>query len=404
MRDLKQSESGNVSLIVCGLIFVFAVLVGGSLDFARLSTAKVRTADALDRAVLAASKLTDADGQQKLFKTLMTDFASEAADAMAVKDYRLTSRNGALDGTAKVQVRTAFLPLVGLQTLDTVVDNSVSLSSPGLEVALVLDVTSSMIEEGRMEPMRSAALSFVDSLVKGETGATYMALVPFDTRVNIGPTRTSWLDSDPGSFSGCVEPKEGAAATSDTPPPLVKFIASDTRPEAAKLKKYCPKPVVPLTNRRTLLIDSIKALTSQGTTRIDQGAFWGWMSLSEKWQGQWGTASLPHKKSDAIPKLMVIMTDGQMNTRDKGNPDSSGAWFDEINKAEAKKILNEICDKMRADGITIYAINYDEETKKDPPLKTCAGNPDNSYYSAKKDIDEVFAQIAKRIQRTYLSR
>lgn len=109
----------------------------------------------------------------------------------------------------------------------------------GLELALVLDVTGSMASNNNIAALRDAASNLVNRVFATQNPASpnvFVSVVPYTAMVNIGRTRTNWLQPgslDPNAFLpsvwlGCVEARAGinypaGADEDDTPPSLARF-------------------------------------------------------------------------------------------------------------------------------------------------------------------------------------
>ncbi|MBY4628089.1 vWA domain-containing protein [Rhizobium croatiense] len=190
-----------------------------------------------------------------------------------------------------------------------------------LEIALVLDVSSSMIEENRFTPMQTAVAGFLQAFSSNASlvDKTKISIVPFSSRVNFGLANTAWLKSynrtaavpkrwtDPKSvytsssyklsywidgvtpvmstsknyyWMGCVEPRAdvevrdtGAIGDGmgDAPPGTSAFVAMDANPKSGT--SFFPPPVTPLTGDFAYLKSVVKNLTSEGP---------GWMQARSR--------------------------------------------------------------------------------------------------------------------------
>ncbi|WP_375459265.1 hypothetical protein [uncultured Enterovirga sp.] len=121
-----------------------------------------------------------------------------------------------------------------------------------VELALVLDNTGSMSELKKLETLKEAAHRFIDGLQANSTqpGALKIALVPFDTNVNLGSLRTSsWVDSASQAFwtsdptkAGCVWDRDQPHDVLDTPPNsgATAFSADTTRAGPCSLASIMP--------------------------------------------------------------------------------------------------------------------------------------------------------------------
>jgi hypothetical protein len=272
--------------------------------------------------------------------------------------------------------------------------------------------------------------------------------VPFSSRINFGVERsdlrmawdgnpvtpTRWIDPtstySSSSYSkitwidgvnfamyngknyywmGCVEPRLDLAvhtggsttvAIDEASPSDAPFIPMDDNPKSSK--SFCPPPVTPLSNNASSLKTGIDALTSEGSTRLDAGMLGGWYTLSPKWSSAWPKSAAPSAYG-AARKYVVFMTDGQMNTQD----DPLAKAYDWVCEASgdcdayANKALLSICDVMKANGITIFAISYDKDADTSY-MKSCASGAEYFYTASSTAtgdtaVKNVYSKIAASI-------
>src|SRR4029077_12320232 len=96
------------------------------------------------------------------------------------------------------QVPTKFLGVIGYQNINV---NGSSMSKWGttrLRVALVLDNTGSMADDGKITALKSATKSLLTQMqnAASSNGDVYVSIVPFSKDVNVGTSNVSatWID------------------------------------------------------------------------------------------------------------------------------------------------------------------------------------------------------------------
>ncbi|MGO1117739.1 pilus assembly protein TadG-related protein [Rhodovibrionaceae bacterium A322] len=135
----------------------------------------------------------------------------------------------------------------------------------------------------------------------------------------------------------------------------------------------CGPEVTPLTAQHGTVVSGISEMDawSRGGTMTNVGMVWGWRMLSPKWRGVWDDSeTLPHDYNDPeIQKVAVILTDGY-NQWSMGHPDGDFTAYQRLGDGNlgttssdrARRELNdktlEVCQSMKAEGITIYAITF----------------------------------------------
>lgn len=439
-------RSGAIAPIFGLMAAVLLLFVGASVDYGRAYDTKSKLQALIDAATLAAAKGTDAAEQNSIFQErLEASMKDKHGFEVVSGSAKLEPASDGVRGSATGRLDTTFMRMFYSNTLDVAVSATVNLSSTDdAEIVLVLDVSSSMIEEGRFTPMKEAAKKFVSMISDPGSGIKNwrLAIVPFSSRVNISLDNTSVLMpwsgmpavpdrwSNPSKYynksystlywisgidyakantknyywMGCVEPRldfsihtgaSTASAISDDPPSVQKFVAMDDNDKSGK--SFCPTPIVPLSNDAGKLSSSIDALTSQGSTRLDAGMVAGWYAISPRWAGFLKGGSNPAEYGSK-KKIVVFMTDGRMNTQD----DPSSKHFDWVCETSgncntyANTKLVETCKLMRDKGITIYSVAYDQDADRSF-LSSCASG-DDYYFEATSTPGETYiANIYEKI-------
>jgi Flp pilus assembly protein TadG len=235
-RRLAVEREGNVLVLFAMASIPVIIAAGIAIDSARAYTIKQRLGSALDAAALAvgsqsttASSSTLTTDLNNYFydnycKRVPTGGSVTSCTSTVATEYNLsvqatTSITAAtVTFTASATVPTTFMRLVGINSLP-VTAMAQTTKFPGMEIAVVLDNTGSMLcgqNEGapstcgaspvdtadtnctdtsngsRICTLRRASLSFMQTLQAAITGpqSVYMSIVPFVTTVNIGNNST----------------------------------------------------------------------------------------------------------------------------------------------------------------------------------------------------------------------
>lgn len=296
--------------------------------------------------------------------------------------------------TASAQLPTTFARVIGIENFTMRAQARAQRANTGLELALVLDITGSMdtnctlpsnrtttncrittiprssnqtitAANNNADLMRVAAADLVNIVFgNNETQKNlYVSVVPFTTTVNLGPTRTSWLDATsranlnanftPTTWWGCVEARVGYSGApsdgdrNDYTPGEVPFRpfyypstlgiytrsgnrvpgdndwarrlwnATTTGTDAiteswhAYRGSYqvgpnvgCPStPVLPLSTSKTAVLDTIQSMraTNRGGTMGNLGLLAGWWTLSPRWRSTWNLGPAPDNQATSLP-------------------------------------------------------------------------------------------------------
>jgi Flp pilus assembly protein TadG len=416
LRRLGRARRGNIGMIA-GLAAVPMVgVVGFAVDGARAWLVHSRLRTAVDAGALAGARninVATSTRDAQITDMVRTNFMVQPNAGGAWVNFLNTTPapvrptitpvdSNTLQISATVQLPTLFLPVLGLTTLTISASATAQRANLGMEVALVLDVTGSM-DTNCSTPSDRTATNCTVTTVPSAPGQTingvnsnidllrlaaadmvnilygtndtlpnlWVGVVPFTTTINLGPSRTGWLDPTaaanlgsnfaPTTWRGCVEARSGGGDQTDDPPTVSRFMpfyypstlgvypnyqgravpgdndwartlwTSTTTTANAITEDYysfrgnnqvgpnvgCPATVVlPLTPSKTTVLASIQSLRSsfRGGTMGNLGLQGGWFVLSPRWRGLWGGTTpntLPQNyNTPLMQKVIVMMTDG----------------------------------------------------------------------------------------------
>ena len=223
-------------MIIGFLIIPIVGTVGLSTDAARGYLVKHRLTEALDAAGLAAARESESSAQAA--QATMFFNANWQNDYLgAAIDGPYTSWNQTDDTvtvTATATVPTTFTRVLGYDTMEVASSSTVQRTIRGMELILVMDNTGSMRGGGKMTAMIDAAEALIDILYENDSTTDprtvanetlenfWVGLVPYSATVNIGSTRTAWLETAldtaaflPTTWKGCVEARDYPLDTTD---------------------------------------------------------------------------------------------------------------------------------------------------------------------------------------------
>lgn len=194
--------SYTIAFGLSGLTLVFAA--GGTIDVMRFIDTRARLQDAVDASALVVatkhkngeSNSGDESGDTATARTVMSkNFDSKFG---TLSNVGASSTNSSVTLTASASIDTYFLKIGGLNTLTATSEATTVWTSSSLEVALVLDNTGSMADNGKLTNLKTAAASLVDTL-SAKASVTYsikFSLVPFSNFVKVGSNyqNATWID------------------------------------------------------------------------------------------------------------------------------------------------------------------------------------------------------------------
>jgi Flp pilus assembly protein TadG len=413
LRALKRDQMGSVAGVM-GLAIVPLVLVLGlAIDGGIAYGARSKLQGAIDSAALAGARVASTEGKDVVADSRMYFDANYPSDYLGG---RIMSFQPVFDDEtrelridAEVEVPTAFMQLAGFETVTVGATTTAQQQLSGMELALVLDVTGSMTKSDpsggiKIEALQKAANSLL-TVIYGDNETVEdvsVAVVPYNTEVNLGSHRTDLLtgyDADAfgaDGWGGCVEARAEPYDQDDTPPWSAAFTAllwpadpdnaynPDGDPNA-----FCPKSeVLPLTAEKSVIEAHINGLEADGFTMTNVGFTWGWRTISPRWQGGWDGGVDPVDYDDKkIGKAIIFMTDGVADWF-KGYYTAYGFLADgRLGTKKEKKAESEVndrlletCELAKAEGIEVYTVMFAlDDAKIEEDYRACATDADHFF-------------------------
>ena len=120
---------------------------------------------------------------------------------------------------APAAVTTDFLKVAGFPTINFNTSSTAAWGNVRMRVAMALDNTGSMADDGKMPAMQSAAKNLIDQLsaLAKTTGDIYISIIPFAKDVNVGASNynQSWIDLTDWDNDPANDAKAPAAGQQD---------------------------------------------------------------------------------------------------------------------------------------------------------------------------------------------
>lgn len=212
-----KDNRGNIAPIFAIALLPILGFVGAAVDYTRANAARSSMQAAMDSAVLMVSKdaaatptLTSAQitaAAQKYFAALYHDGDAQNVNISAVYTPSSSTAAATIQLSGSGSVKTDFMKVVGFPQLSFGTSSTSTWGNTRMRVAMVLDNTGSMADNGKMSALIKAAQSMVDSLSSfaKTSGDVYISLVPFAKDVNVNgvvdPSYIKW-----SSPSGTANP------------------------------------------------------------------------------------------------------------------------------------------------------------------------------------------------------
>ncbi len=179
----------------------------------------------------------------------------------------------------------------------------------------------------------------------------------------------------------------------------------------------CPSTaLLPLTNTKQTVLNTINSMVAGGATNIHMGAVWGFRALSPSAPF---TEGRPYDQATA--KVIILMTDGANTMYANNNMNGAyyysaygfpynrriGApgWSSSQLVTEMNVRTVEACSNAKAAGITVYTIGLDPPNSTTRTmLENCATSNETAYFPAQpSELNSVFTAIANQLSALRLS-
>jgi Flp pilus assembly protein TadG len=391
-----MSRLGNYGAAVRGSVAVIfgitaAVVFGAAgmaVDFINASSVRTSLQQALDSAVLAAASAQVKNEHQA--EEIITEFmASNWTEKYPTidPDVKQSLADDVVTGTASVVIPTLITGLLGIESMEIAVTSSAKISSPTIEVAMVIDNSSSM--NTHLKQLQKALTTVVETLAPNGTDPDVtFALVPYSTYVNVGLSNKnkSWLsfaEAEKSKWDGCVGSRDYPLDLDDSDNTAIPAVSGIT----------CnPTEMLPLTSDVDTITDWIDDLTAEvNDTYTGAGLIWGYRALSER---EPLTEAKPYGDSQ---KVIIFLTDA-ISTMGPSYPK-----HDNENDT-ASEVWQTQCTNIKAAGITLYTIAFQTGTTQEAQLTSCATSSSHAFTADNSsELKNAFADIAAKLAPIYLS-
>ncbi len=398
-RRFASDERGTFAVVLGVSAMAVCLSAGVAIDYSRIVHTKSAIEDALDAAILAAGNdfskgmKNDAALRQSFDDFFFANLENRnlQAEGVRVVKFEADEDTGTISADVKADLKMAFMGLAGVPSVDVGASSEATFSATSVELAMMLDVTGSMNENNKLGSLKIAAADAINILLPETSVDNKMriSVVPYSASVNAGTYAPAVSKNARSPF---VTERWGGEKFSDANPANGKMEAQ---------ANYGPsRSVVPLSNDPAPLLSTISAFTGNGATAGHLGVAWSYYTLSPKWKSVWPARSEPTRYNEKnVRKVALLMTDGEFNTI---YPPRGSRW-------SSPDFALELCQAMKRDGITIYAVGFEAPSSAEATLRACATpaqNGNNYYFSASngEELKLAFQQIAFDIQKLRLSK
>lgn len=424
-RKFAFSNNGNIAIVFALASLPVVGTVGFAVDYSHANSVKTAMQAALDSTALMLAK----DAATVTSGTLQTNATNyfkalfnrpEAQNVVVTATYSESGGSKVVvNGSATVP--TAFLGIIGYNNIPVNGSSTTSWGSTRLRVALALDNTGSMADDGKMAALKSATKSLLTQLqsAAGTNGDVYVSIIPFNNDVNVGrsnynaswidwsdwednngqdnstttcttqktgksgkttkkcTTSTTWVPDNHNTWNGCITDRDQNYDQLVTAPnPADKSLpdASASTLFPAEQSDYCPLQMMGLNYNWTAMNSLVDQMQPSGNTNQPIGLVWAWQSLVGG-----GPLTAPAKDSNyTYNDVIILMSDG-LNTDNRWTDGSDTATNKQkkIDDRMYKSNGTGTCTNIKNAGVTIYTVQVN--TGGDPTsaiMQNCAGTKD----------------------------
>ncbi len=383
--------------------------VGTAIDFANAFRVKSHLRLALDTAIVSAAaeirmaKISETEAKARAEAFFWSNAKNLIPDDAAIQQFDINQSGSryTVDVTATASSETAFMHLAGIKSIPVSVTAQSTFTKNKVEIALVLDGTASMQQNGRADALRAAAENMINVLFADPENADLIrvSIVPYGSGVYLQPYTKQVTD---GLGKNCATERMENRLTDAYY--TVEPVGNDR--DGYYYYDYCTTmPIVPLTSDKDQLINAIREYDPTGDlTNGAAGVAWGWYTLSPNWNPLWPADSQAADYNSDTLKIMVVMTDGSFNQFWRRRTDGTGHYFQSSHLSAARARGKEICAAVKDASIRLYSVAFQAPATGKEVMLDCASKPD-LYYEAEdqNEIRNAFQEIADNIFSLYIS-
>jgi Flp pilus assembly protein TadG len=436
LRFLKDCRGGVAPMFAVAIVPVFG-LVGAAVDYSRASSVRTGMQSAIDATALAMAKLaptlTAAQLQTQTNAYFNAMFNHPEAKNLVITPTYTTAGGSQLVVAVSGSVDTSFMKIMGFSSLNIGSTSTVKWGNSRLRVALVLDNTGSMADDGKIGALKTATNNLLTQLKNAATNSAdvYVSIIPFVKDVNVDPSNKSatWIDwtdwnannGTCSNYSGWSQPQDQSTCQSKSgtwkkakkstwngcvtdrgnanAPDAGNYDTNVVAPGAATATMFsaeqydsCPQAILPLSNNWSSMTTLVNNMSPAGNTNQAIGLAHGWMSLVGGGPYPTPPAKDPNYTYNTV---IILLTDG-LNTQDR--------WYTSQTSIDSRQAMT--CANIKAAGITLYTVQVN--TGGDPTstlLQNCASTSDKFFLvTSSSGIGTIFNQIGSNLSQLRIAK
>ena len=188
----RKARSGNVTTIFALAIIPIIGAVGAAVDYSHANSARTAMQAAVDATALMLSKNISTLSTAQI-NSQATSYFTALYTRPEVTNISVTPTYTSTDGTQLVvkasgTVKASFVSLIGVSQVTIGASSTIKWGNSRLRVALVLDNTGSMNDDGKITALKTATKNLLTQLQTAavKDGDVYVSIIPFVKDVNVG--------------------------------------------------------------------------------------------------------------------------------------------------------------------------------------------------------------------------
>jgi len=439
LKRFLQDRSASLAPMFALAILPVIGFTGAAIDYSRANSVRTAMQAAADSTALMLSKnastMTATQLATQATAYFQAMFNRPDASGLTITPTYTATGGSQLTIAATATVTTSFMKLMGYPQLSIGTSSTVKWGNSRLRVALVLDNTGSMADDGKMSALKTATNSLLTQLknAAANNGDVYVSIVPFVKDVNVGASNynANWIDwtdwnanngtctnsgwggwgnsnattdaacsgtwthDNHNTWNGCVVDRGNSNAPSsgnyDTN--VVAPVTTNTATQySAEQYDSCPQAVMALSYNWSSMTSLVNNMSPNGNTNQAIGLQLGWMSLVGGGPFPTPPAMDPNYTYQTV---IILLTDG-LNTQDR--------WYTSQSSIDARQALT--CANIKTAGITLYTIQVN--TGGDPTstlLQNCATDSSKFYLlTSASQILTTFNTIGTNLSKLRISK
>lgn len=185
-----RNEEGALTIFTSFMVLMMLMVCGIAVDLMQNEMMRTRVQNTLDRAVLAASDLD----QEQPAEVVVRDYFAKAGMADFVDQISITpgadlptTNFRIVQAQARTRTPAIYMSMTGVSSLPVYTSGTAEETIENSEISLVLDISGSMRNNGKIGNLRTAAKEFIDAVLEGDAVlTTSLNIVPYAGQTNPG--------------------------------------------------------------------------------------------------------------------------------------------------------------------------------------------------------------------------